>query len=86
LRPLAWVANTWTHESGSGTDWDNNGGTCGFLYEKPYSVVVACHACATVTDAFIVSDEFAYPNGFVHYIDNIDYNGTKISAPSGNAT
>gem|GEM_PF-5524026 len=85
LRPLAWVANTWTHENGNSKDWDNNGGTCGFLYEQTYSIVVACHPGATVTDAFIVSDELHYPNGFIHYIDNIDYNGTKITKPGDNA-
>ncbi len=85
LRPLTWTANVWTHESGSGTDWDNNGGTCGFQYEKPYNVVTACHAGKTVTDAFIVSDEFAYPNGFTHFIDNISYNGSTISRSGDNS-
>jgi len=57
LRPLAWVANAWTRE-GSGTttsDWDNSGGTCGFLYEQTYDVVTACHTGTTVAAAFVVT-------------------------------
>jgi hypothetical protein len=88
LRPLAWVANAWTRE-GSGTttsDWDNSGGTCGFLYEQTYDVVTACHAGTTVTAAFVVSDSgWLYPTGYVNFIDNIQYNGVTLSAPSDNA-
>ena len=85
LRPLAWVADTWTHEDGNSTDWDNNGGTCGFLYEQSYATVVACHSGATVTSAYVVTDSgWLYPNGYVNYIDNIQYNGTVLSQPSDN--
>ena len=85
LRPLFWTADTWTNENGSGTDWDNNGGTCGFLYEQTYSVVTACHAGATVTSAYVVTDSgWLYPTGYTNYIDNIQYGGTTISQPSGN--
>ncbi|HVB43654.1 MAG TPA: hypothetical protein VNF47_13245 [Streptosporangiaceae bacterium] len=86
LRPLTWTANTWTTESGSSTDWDNGGGSCGSLYEQTYATVIACHAGATVTSAYIVSDSgWLYPSGYQNYIDNITYNGTTISQPSDNA-
>jgi len=86
LRPLTWTANTWATESGSSSDWDNNGGTCGFLYEHSYATVVACHPLATVTSAYIVSDSgWLYPSGYQNYIDNISYNGTTISEPSDNS-
>jgi hypothetical protein len=86
LRPLSWTANAWTTESGSSTDWDNSGGTCGFQYEQSYSTVVACHPGATITSAYIVSDSgWLYPSGYQNYIDNISYNGTTISQPSDNS-
>lgn len=85
LRPLAWTANSWTTENGNSTDWDNNGGTCGYLYENPYSVVSACHAGATVTSAYVVTDSgWLYPTGYANDIDNIQYGGTTISQPSDN--
>ena len=86
LRPLAWANDIWTHEDGNGTDWDNSGGTCGFRYEQTYAVVTACHAGTTVTAAFVVSDSgWLYPTGYVNFIDNIQYNGVTLSAPSDNA-
>jgi hypothetical protein len=87
LRPVALVANTWTHEDGNSTDWDNNGGTCGFLYEHPYSVGLACHAGATVTGVIVVTDSAwvapYYLTGYTHYIDNISYGNAFITSPEG---
>jgi len=93
LRPLTWTQDMWTSE-GTGnptpdpafeTNWDNNGGTCGFLYQQMYKVVVACHLGATVTAAFIVSDSGWLSAPYVNWIDNIQYNGQTISQPPDNA-
>jgi hypothetical protein len=83
LRPLTWVANTWTHEDGNSTDWDNKGGTAGCpSYEQTYATLVACHPGATVTSVIVVSDSgFLYPSGYTNYIDNISYDGTVITRP-----
>ena len=39
-----------------------------------------------MTSAFVVSDSgYAYPpDGIVHYIDNLQYDGTTISRPGDN--
>jgi len=86
LRPLAWVQDTWTTVDGDGPNWDINGGTCGFRFAATYAEVLACHAGATVTSAFVVSDSgYAYPpEGYVHYIDNLQYDDTTISRPGDN--
>lgn len=84
LRPLNWVAGVWAHESGSTTDWDVNGGTCGFLYAATYNAGLLCHAGKTVTDVFVVTDsawQLTNPNGYTHYIDNISYGSTFITSP-----
>jgi len=91
LRPLAWVQDTWISEGpgnhpdpSAATNWDNNGGTCGFLYETTYQTAVACHAGATVTAAYIVSDSGWLNGPYRNWIDNIQYDGTVISQPSDN--
>ncbi len=83
------VAN-WHSIGGTGSNWDNNGGSCGFLYQAAYSDALACHSSAVVTGAFIVSDSAWFPSslpgvGAYHtWIDNITYDGTIISQPSDN--
>ncbi|MGH3306050.1 MAG: hypothetical protein ACRDOX_00060 [Nocardioides sp.] len=85
LRPLAWVQDIWTTVDGDGTNWDNNGGPCGFQFGTTYAAVVACHPGTTVTSAYVVSDSgYGYPEGYVHYIDNLQYDGVTISQPSDN--
>jgi hypothetical protein len=81
LRPLSWTSGTWTHEDGASTDWDNRGGTCGFLYEQSYSVEMACHAGKTVTDVFVVTDSAWLAGPYTHYIDNIAYGSAFITSP-----
>jgi len=84
LRPLSWAAGVWAHESGSTTDWDVNGGTCGFLYAATYNAGLLCHTGKTVTDVFVVTDSAwltTVPNGYTHYIDNISYGSTFITSP-----
>ena len=93
LRPNAWVQNVWTSE-GTGnptpdplfaTNWDNNGGSCGFVYQTTYNAALSCHAGATVTAAFIVSDSGWVIHPYKNWIDNIQYNGQVISLPPDNA-
>lgn len=86
LRPLVWTANVWTHEDGSTTDWDVNGGTCGFMYAATYAAGLACHAGKTVTDVYVVTDsswQLTVPNGYTHYIDNIRYGNALVTSPGG---
>jgi hypothetical protein len=92
LRPLNWVQDRWISEGPgptpdplAATNWDNSGGTCGFLYEMTYDTVKACHAAAAVTAAFIVSDSGWLNAPYKNWIDNIQYNGKTISQPSDNS-
>ncbi|HYM96182.1 MAG TPA: hypothetical protein VET26_02675 [Candidatus Sulfotelmatobacter sp.] len=83
LRPL-FLTSTWAHEDGSSTDWDNNGGSCGFKYEVPYAVAVGCHPGATVTGVIVVTDSaWLYTSGYTQYIDNIQYGDALITSPEG---
>lgn len=84
LRPLTWVANTWTHLDGmTGNNWDNAGGTCGFLYSVTWSAIMACHPGATVTLIFVVNDSgWLYPTtGEQVYLDNIRVNNLIAMGP-----
>jgi hypothetical protein len=81
LRPLTLTAGSWVDQSGSGNDWDNNGGSCGFLYETTYAAVLGCHAGATVTAVRIINDSgwaFA-PNVLDLRIDNVNYGAATIT-------
>ncbi len=91
LRPLAWVQDTWisegpgpTPDPSAPTNWDSNGGACAFVYETTYQTALACHAGATVTAAFIVSDSGWLNGPYRNWIDNIQYAGKVISQPSDN--
>jgi hypothetical protein len=85
LRPLTWEQDTWQTVGGGDNNWDNNGGTCGFQFQRTYQEVLACHAGTTVTSAYVVSDSgWLHPEGYVNYIDNLQYDGTTISRPSDN--
>ena len=81
LRPLAWVANVWTHEDGATTDWDIHSPTCPFLYEHAYAAGLACHAGATVTDVIVVTDSAWLNGAYTHNIDNIQYGGVVVTSP-----
>ncbi len=81
LRPLNLIAGVWSFEDGAGSDWDSNGGSCPFVYEHTYAQVLACHSGATVTDAFVVVDQFGnFPSGLSVYIDDITYDGLVVTA------
>lgn len=95
LRPLSWTQNVWISEgpvTGSSspdplatTNWENNGGTCGFLYEVTYYAALACHPAPVVTSAFIVSDSGWLNAPYTNWIDNIQYAGQVISLPPDNS-
>lgn len=85
LRPQMWEQDMWTTVDGNGMNWDSNGLTCGYQYATTYAAVLACHPGATVTSAYVVSDSgWLHPEGYVHYIDNLQYGGVTISQPSDN--
>lgn len=84
LRPLAWTAGTWTTENGASLDWDVHGPICPFLFETSYATGLACHAGASVTGAFVVSDSGWLSAPYTNWIDNIQYADTTISQPSDN--
>jgi len=86
LRPLFWLDGVWIKEGldigPTMLDWDNSGGSCGFLYEQHYQVVKACHTGFNITQVFVVSDSgAAYPNGYTNWIDNIQFYGTCFTVP-----
>lgn len=87
LRPLAWIANTWTTENGmTSSDWDNQGGTCGFRYETTWAAVMGCHAGATISAIYVVNDSgWLYPaTGETVTLDNITVNDITATGPHGN--
>src|SRR5437868_14493997 len=92
LRPLTWEQDKWISE-GTGntsdpdfaTNWDNNGGTCGFQYEQTYDAALACHAGQSVTAALIVSDSGWLEAPYTNWIEHIQYDGKTISQPSDNS-
>lgn len=84
LRPLILLAGVWAREDGATLDWDNNGGPCGFKYEVSYQVILACHAGATVTSVYVVTDSaWLYATGYTHWIDNIRHDGKFVTRPGG---
>lgn len=84
LRPLEWTAGTWTTVDGiNGNSWDNNGGTCGFLYATTWGGVKACHAGASISRIFVVNDSgWLYPTtGETVIIDDITVNDLVAGGP-----
>jgi hypothetical protein len=80
LRPLTWVAGAWAKPLATG--WDSNGGACPFKYGVVYAVGLACHAGATVTDVYVVTDSgWKHPTGYTNWIDNIRYGSLLITRP-----
>lgn len=77
LRPLT---NTNSWQEVSDPNWDNNGGTCGFLFQTTWNTIQGCHAGTTVTDVFLVAD----PYGNTHWIDNLNTAGKNWSRAADN--
>jgi hypothetical protein len=79
LRPLTW-STSW--QTVSDDNWDSNGGTCLFQYQKTWEDVQACHAGAIVTQIVFVTD----PGINVTFlVDNLDTAGKVISNAGDNA-
>ncbi len=87
LRPVTWTANTWTHLDGMvGNNWDNNGGSCGYVYGTTWTAVKACHSGATITAIYVVNDSgWLYPStGEQVTLDNITVNNITATGPNNN--
>lgn len=83
LRPLSWTAGVWVTIDGSTNSWDVTGGPCGFQFSTNYAAVTTCEAGSGVDEVFVVSDSgWFHPGGYIHYIDNIQYDGEVITAPA----
>lgn len=82
LRPLALQSGQWTHLDGNSTDWDTEGGSCGFQPQRTYAQVLACHPGATVAGVELVNDSgWLHPGGLQVLVDNVSYGGETVSAP-----
>jgi hypothetical protein len=77
LRPLL---NTPDWQPVSDPNWDNNGGTCGFVYETTWENVQSCHAGTFITDVYIATD----PYGLTYWIDNLTTAGKNWSQAADN--
>lgn len=86
LRPLVWTGDWQQVGAGSAiNDWDNNGGSCGFLYATTYATTVGCHTSAFVVSTFIVTDSGWLIQPYVHFIDDISLYGHTFASPKDNA-
>jgi hypothetical protein len=81
LRPLF---NSPQWEQVSDPNWDNNGGTCGYQFQRSWQDIQACHPGTVVTDVYIATD----PYGFTYWIDNLTTAGKtwNEAADNGGAT
>lgn len=79
LRPLTWQQNWTTVQD---PNWDNNSGGCGFLFERTWQEIQACHPGTFVTNAFITTD----PGIEVTFlIDNLTVDGKDFSNAGDNS-
>jgi hypothetical protein len=78
LRPLVWTTD-W--QKVADPNWDDNGGTCGFVYETTWNTVQACHAGTFIANEYITTDP-GLPNDFL--IDNLETAGKNFSSASDN--
>lgn len=78
LRPLTWQQNWTTVED---PNWDNNGGTCGFLFETSWQNIQGCHVGTIVTNAYITTDPGI---NVMFLIDNLFVDGKHFSNASDN--
>ena len=88
MYPLNWTAGTvQTHVDGmTGTNWDNNGGSCEYKYQTTWQTVLSCHAGATITSIFAVNDSgWLYPTtGEQVILDNVTVNQSVAAGPGSN--
>jgi hypothetical protein len=79
LRPRTVTADVWTPMDGQ-SNWDSYGGTCGYRTELSYAELLACHPGETVLGLELWSDSgWLYQNGYQLYVDNVTYNGERVS-------
>lgn len=78
LRPLTWQT-TWS--TVADPNWDNNGGTCGFVYQTTWNTVQACHIGTIVTNAYITTDPLI---DVTFLVDNLNVDGKHFSSASDN--
>lgn len=91
LRPDEW-STEWRQvggpdEQGEKGNWDATGGNCGFLYDVEYAQARACFGEAPVVDVILVTDSNWMPDkadGYVNWVDRIQYDGFEFSHPSDN--
>lgn len=81
LRPLT-VNQSW--QQVGDPNWDNNGGSCGYEFERPWNEIQQCHAGTVVTDVYLTTD----PYGLTYWIDNLMTAGKtwNEAADNGGAT
>ena len=70
----------WVHMDAISGAVDNSGGTCGYLYQATWSAAAACHAGASVVDAYIVIDS-GWIAPMTVQVDNMTLNTTVYSGP-----
>lgn len=81
LNPVTMLTpGQWVHMDAMSGAVDNNGGSCGYLYQASWSTVLTCHSGATVEDAFLVVD-----SGWIApmnvQVDNLVLNNRTYSSP-----
>ena len=85
LRPREVSAGQWTHMDGQ-SSWDSYGGTCGYATELSYAQLLACHPGETVFGLELWNDSgWLYPAGYQVFVDNVTYNGERVSNEDVNA-
>ena len=86
LRPDEW-STEWRQvggpdEHGEKGNWDASGGNCGFLFDVEYAQARNCFGNAPVVDVILVTDSNWMAdkmNGYVNWIDQIQYDGFVFS-------
>jgi hypothetical protein len=85
LRPTTVTAGQWTHMDGQ-SSWDSYGGACGYRTELSYAELLACHPGETVFGLELWNDSgWLYQNGYQVFVDNVTYNGERVSNQDVNA-
>ena len=77
LRPL-FLSDQW--QQVTDPNWDNNGGSCGFMFQTTWNQIQSCHAGTVVTNVFIATD----PYGLTYWIDNLSTAGKTWNEASDN--
>lgn len=79
LRPLTLAP---TYQPVADPNWDINGGTCGFEFEKTWQDVQACHAGTFITAVYLTTD----PLGIEYRIDDLNVDGVNFTQGANNGT